>query len=107
MERILELSINAAKKRLELDILSYNENAIEFKFDYEVIDDLIFCIGYSKVINEFGDMGIYRMNCINVYEGVIFKDGNVTDYYSMYKVDDVISRTKGYFNYYNKKLNNI
>ena len=107
MEKILELSINGAKKRLELDILSYNENAIDFKFYYEVRDNFIFAIGYSKVIMEYGNAGIYRMTCIDIYNGEVFKDGNVIDYDSMYKVDDVISRTKGYFNHYTKRLNNI
>lgn len=107
MEKILEISINGAKKRLEIDILSYNENAIDFKFDYEVIYNFIFAIGYSKIITKFGSMGIYRMTCIDIYNGEIFKDGNVIDYDAMYKVEDVISRTKGYFNHYVKKLSVI
>ena len=107
MEKIVEVSINGAKKRLEQSILNYNEYAVDFKFDYEVKGNFIFAIGYSRVIMKQGDAAIYRMTCIDIYDGEVFKDGNVIDYGKMYTVEDVISRTKGYFNHYAKKLSNI
>lgn len=107
MEKIVEVSINGAKKRLEKSILEYNENAIDFKFDYEVKGNFIFAIGYSKVKMKQGEAGVYRMTCVDIYDGEVFKDGNVIDYDKMYTIEDVISRTKGYFNHYVKKLSDI
>ena len=107
MEKIVEVSINGAKKRLEKSILEYNENAIDFKFDYEVKGNFIFAIGYSKVKMKKWEAGIYRMTCVDIYNGEVFKDGNVIDYDKMYTLEDVISRTKGYFNHYVKKLSNV
>lgn len=107
MERGTKIVLEGTIKRLEQSILEYNPNAIDFKHEYKIIDNLIFMIGYSKVPNEYSDWGIYRMICTDIYNGVIYEDGNVIDYDNMYDVNEVIKKTKGYFNYYLKKLNNL
>ena len=53
------------------------------------------------------EWGIYRMICTDIYGGVIYEDGNVIDYDMMYDVNTVIKKTKGYFNHYLKKLNEL
>ncbi len=107
MERVTEIVLENTKKRLEQSILEYSPNTIDFKCEYEIKDDYIFMIGYSKVFNEYGDAGIYRMICVSIYGEKLYQDGNVIDYASMYDVSKVIERTKGYFNHYSKKLNQL
>ncbi len=107
MERVTEIVLEGTQRRLEQDILKYNPNVIEFKCEYEIKGDYIFMIGYSKLLNEYGDLGIYRMVCVSKYGEELYKDGNVIDHASMYGVDKVIERTKGYFNHYSKKLNQL
>ena len=107
MENHTKVVLKGTQKRLEQSILNYNKNAIDFKFNYEVKGNFIFAIGYSRVIMERRDVAIYRMTCVDIYNGEVFKDGNVIDYDNMYSIEDVISRTKGYFNHYIKKLSNI
>ena len=103
VEKVVERLIESTKN----DILFYNDKAFDFKSNYEVRGGFIFFIGYSKVNMKYGDVGIYRMVCTSIYDSVLFKDGNVIDYDKMYSVDDVISKTKGYFNHYSNKLNNL
>ena len=87
--------------------MEYNPKAIDFKCDYEIKGDFIFMIGYSRVENEYSDWCIYRMICLSIYGDKIFTDGNVIDYDNLYTIEDVISKTKGYFSHYTKKLNSI
>lgn len=105
MEKVTEIVLKNTKERLEQSILDYNPNAIDFKCEYEIKDEYIFMIGYSKVKMEYGDAGIYRMICVSIYGEKIYEDGNVIDYASMYDVNTVIEKTIGYFNHYAKKLN--
>jgi hypothetical protein len=107
MEKVTEIVLKNTKKNLEKDILKYNPNAIGFKCEYEIKGDYIFMIGYSKLLNEYGDLGIYRMICVSIYGEKLYEGGNVIDYASMYDVSKVIDRTKGYFNHYSKRLNQI
>lgn len=107
MELHTKAVLEGTQKRLEKSILEYNPNAIEFKCDYEIKGDFIFMIGYSKLLNKYGDLGIYRMICVSICGEKIYEDGNVIDYESMYDVNKVIEKTKGHFNYYIKKLNNL
>ena len=107
MERITEIVLKNTKKRLEDDILKFNPKAIDFKCEYEIKDEYIFMIGYSRLSDKYGDRGIYRMICTSIYGSVIYKDGNVIDYASMYDVNKVIEKTIGYFNHYAKKLNQL
>jgi hypothetical protein len=104
METIIKIVLQNTEKRLKERILEYNSNAIDFKCEYKIKDNLIFMICYSKVVLEYGDVGIYRMSCTDIYDGEIFKDGNVIDYDKMYNVEYVVSKTKGYFNHYINKL---
>jgi len=103
IEKVVERLIESTKN----DILFYNDTAFDFKYDYKVDGIFIFFIGYSKVNMKYGSVGIYRMVCTSLYDSVLFKDGNVIDYDKMYSVDNVVSRTKGYFNHYSKILNNL
>jgi hypothetical protein len=103
VEKVVERLIESAEK----DILLYNDKATDFKYDYKVEGIFIFFIGYSKVNMKYGSAGIYRMVCTSIYDSALFKDGNVIDYDKMYSVDDVISKTKGYFYHYSKILNNL
>lgn len=111
MEKITKVALECTIKRLEESILKYNPNAFDFKYEYKIIDNLIFMIGHSKVVNDYdsikAEWGIYRMICTDIYNGVVYEDGNVCDYDKMYDVNAVINKTKGYFNYYLKKLNNL
>jgi hypothetical protein len=107
MERVTEIVLEGTQRRLEQDILKYNPKVIDFKCEYEIKGDYIFIIGYSKLLNEYGDLGIYRMICVSIYGEKLYEDGNVIDYASMYGVDKVIERTKGYFNHYSKRLNQL
>lgn len=107
MERVTKIVLENTIKNLEQSILEYNPNAIDFKYEYKIKEDYIFMIGYSKVLNEHSDWGIYRMICVSIYGDKIFSTGNVIDYTSMYDVNDVIEQTKGYFNHYAKKLNEL
>lgn len=111
MERGTKIVLENTIKRLEQSILEYNPNAFDFKYEYKIIDNLIFMIGHSKIVNNYDSIkiewGIYRMICIDIYNGVIYEDGNVIDHDKMYDVNTVIKKTKGYFNHYLKKLNNL
>ena len=107
MELHTKAVLEGTQKRLEQNILEYNPNAIDFKCEYEIKDDYIFMLGYSRVPNEYGDWGIYRMICVSIYGEKIYQDGNVIDYASMYDVSKVIEKTKGHFNHYAKKINQL
>ena len=107
MELHTKAVLKGTKKRLEESILEYNPKTIDFKCEYEIKGDYIFMIGYSKLLNEYGDLGIYRMICVSIYGEKIYEDGNVIDYNSMYGVNEVVEKTKGYFSYYTKKLNQL
>jgi len=110
MERVTKIVLENTIKRLEQSILEYNPNAFDFKYEYKIIDNLIFIIGHSKIVNNYEikiEWGIYRMICTDIYGGVIYQDGNVTDYDKIYDVNEVIKKTKGYFYHYLKKLNNL
>lgn len=107
MEIVAKIVVENTIKRLEQSILEYNPKAIDFKCEYETKENFIFMIGYSRVIMEYGDAGIYRMICMSIYGEKIFQDGNVIDYDKMYNIDDVIRKTKGYFSHYLKQLNQL
>lgn len=107
MKEHTEIILEGTQKSLEKSILDYNPKAIDFKCEYEIKGDYIFMIGYSRVPNKYSDWGIYRMICVSIYGEKIYEDGNVIDYASMYDVSKVIEHTKGYFNHYAKRLNEL
>jgi hypothetical protein len=107
-QTLLKSTLEAISIEMEQSILSYNDRASNFKFEYEVKGDYIFCLGYSKVEGNQCTDGIYRMETASVYgDRNLYKNGNAIDYSSMYKVSDVIQQTKSYFNHVAKKLNDI
>jgi len=107
-EALTKSTLENISREMEESIKAYNEKASNFKFEYEIKEGYIFCLGYSKVEGNECTDGIYRMETADIFGNRnLYSNGNAIDYKSMYTVHDVMVKTKGYFNYLAKKFNAI
>ena len=107
MEKVTAITLTNLENAIKNDILYYNDKSTDYVFKYEIKENFIIALGYSKVNMKFYDAAIYRMHVLTIYGESLYKNGNVVDYKSMYTLNDVLNHAKGYFNGYAKELNNI